>query len=230
MNADEVWGKLETIKRLAREVNEVEHILYGVDGAIDEAKERLVKIAVRQALNRRGIRNLDVPSEVYRELNNGDFSMAKVEEALKPLIEKADEVAFEQLLREASRLLPLVWDENGVRPPRIDEIVKGRRLHLRVHWSYGSISFSSLEAIIALDKVIPALIGRKPASRVKPMGIYDLIFNLRDSLIDYSQARQYVLDNRYIEGFRIYKNGKFVVTFKKERNARRVARALIKYH
>ena len=227
MNVNEVWDKLETIKRLADEVNEAEYILYGVGEAVDKAKEKLVSIAVSQVLNRHGIRNLTVPDDVYRRLNGDGFSMARVEEALKPLIEKADDVALEQLLRKASHLLPPVWDKNGVRPPRVDEIVKGRKLHLRVYWSYGSVSFSSLEYIMALDKVIPALIGRKPASKVKPMGIYNLILNFGNSLIDYSQARQYVLDNRYIEGFRIYKNGKFVITFKKERNARVVAKALI---
>jgi len=226
MEVDEIWSRLKAIRSLAEEVNAAENILYGVEKEIEKAKERLVRIAVGRVLDRYGIRNLKVPREAYGEIYKGEITMARVEEILKPLIETADDIALEQMLRSASRLVPQVWEEGGARSPRVDEIVKGRKLHLRVYWSYGNISFSSMEYILDLDKVIPALIGREPASRVKPMGIYSLIHDAW-SFVDYSQARQYVLDNRYIDGFRIYKNGKFVIVFKKERDARMIAKALI---
>jgi len=226
MKVDEIWSRLKAIRSLAEEVNAAENILYGVEEEIEKAKERLMRIAVSRVLDQYGIRNLEVPKEIYDEIRKGEIRMARVEEILKPLIEAADDAALEQMLQGASRLVPYVWEEDGARPPRVDEIVKGRRLHLRVYWSYGNISFSSMEYILALDKVIPALIGREPASRVKPMGIYSLIHDAW-SFGDYSQARQYVLDNQYIDGFRIYKNGKFVIVFKKEDDARMVAKALI---
>jgi len=238
---DDLWRKVQGISDIVKEVNnryreffkeeEWKPTLindYNVQLLITNAKGKLIDLAISHILSNYEIINVFIPDNVKRDLlKEKGFSYVKVKEAIKEYIENADDLAYRNLLADARSLLPTIWEEGkGVREPRIDEIVKKKKLILRIWWTYGSVSYNSLESLIALEKIMFMILGKEKPSKVATMGLVFQIKSWRGA--DYDQVRTYHFNNKYIEKFRIYKNGKLEITFKKELYAKKVAEALLK--
>jgi len=236
---NEIWSRVKEIEEIVKEVNERYKELYenehwkpeliskyDVERLINEAKESLVRKAVSLTLEKHGIRNIKIPESVFREFSEKEFDENEISECItKNYVEKAEEIAYKQILSKAKELLPTIWNENGRRKPRIDEIVKGRKLFLRVYWTWGSIDYKSLEEISALGKLIRIVLLKEEASKTDSRMV--MAIDSFRSHEDYSQARSYYYDNGIIKSFRIYKNGKFEVEFHKKSYAEEVAKALL---
>ena len=240
-NLDDLWRGIQSISDIANEVNNMYAKYfkdedwkptlidsYKVQLLMMESKRKLIDLAIIRILNEHGIINAVIPDKVKHDLLKEEgFSYVKVEEAIKEYIDNADDLAYRKILADARRLLPTIWEvDKGIREPRIDEIVKKKKLILRIWWNFGSVSFNSLEALTALGKIINIVLGKEKPSKAATIGLCYQVELFRGS--DYSQVRTYHFSNKYIEKFRIYKNGKLEITFKKESYAKRVAKALLK--
>jgi len=203
---------------------------YKVEELVKKAKRGLVELAVRLTFERHGVNNITVEESVVDKLTEGDFDEENISAYIKEnYVAKADELAFSEILNEARGLVPTFWDEQGWRrDATVEDLVKGRRLRLQVYWSYGNLSYHSEGEIIALEKLIGIVLGGKKPSNIGlgQGSMHSLLWKWR-TLEPYSQARKYVYVTDYINSFRVYKNGKFEIEFKKEEYARKVAEALI---
>jgi len=178
-------------------------------------------------LQRNDIWNLSISEEIYRRFEEqSGFDEVEIQRFLAEIISRADEEALNQLRDRANRLVPYIWDDGG-RKPTVNEIVKGKRLCLRLYWTFGKVSWDSIEAILSLEKLMSiALYDQKP-SKAEGWGIANMIEMFRGTLKDYNQAKKYTYSNDDTESIRIYKNGRFEITFKKEEYAKKVAKLLL---
>jgi len=238
---NQLWKEIQKITAITTDVNkrfkeaQLGEEKYKADLAselaarqmVQEAKEKLVRTAINRSLETHDVRNVLVDSDVQKKFVDAEgFNEKAIDRFIeKNYVENADALAFQQLLKEVKRLLPVFWDEKGQREPSVKDIVKGCKIVLHIYWSYGSIYDTS--QIVALEKLISMLLLKEKASKAEDLGMATIINMARAGVGDYAQAKSYVFDNRFIKGFRIYKNGKFEIEFKKEKYAKRVARALI---
>jgi len=241
---NKIWCKTKRLVAIAKEVNsEFKALLdladwgkeeykpdllgvYAIERMVTEAKGKLIKTAIDSALKKHDVRNLKVPQEVWDRFDKmPGFSEKQIEAYIvKNFVAKADEVAEEQLLKEAKRLVPWTWKEGeGTAPCKAEELVQGSKLTLNVYWSYESLNYDSIDRIRALEKLMNVIIYGVPASKAETLGLADLINAARETG---QQDRTYTWTNKLIEKFRIYKNGKFEIKFKKARNAKRIANVL----
>lgn len=197
---------------------------YKVEEIVREVKESLVYVALAQILAKHDIHNVTIPEEVRRKINDApEFSVEATEEAIKePYIAQADTEAHRQLIIAAQRLIPFPgWD----RKARLADVLKGRRLTLRVHWSYTWVDQDrNLTAFQILFKAHREGLAVSKCKLEHPT-MEQTIGQFRGK--DFAQARRYVYDDGIIEEFRIYKNGHLEITFKKEADAEEAAKILL---
>lgn len=199
--------------------------IYTVEQMVAEAKEQLIKAVINDTLKKHEVRNLKIPQEVWTKFyKKAGFSAKQIEAyIMKNFVAKADEVAMQQLLEEAKRLVPWIWEHGERKPPKADALVKGFKLTLDAYWSYGGVGYQELDHIRALEKIMNVVICGVPASKAETRNIADLISVARQA----GQARTYSLTmDKLIDKFRVFKNGKFEITFKKAQNAKRIANVL----
>jgi len=237
---NELWKDVKTIVAVATDANKrlaefykdetwkPELIsMYELERAIAKAKERLVDLAVKRTLEKHNIRNVQVSDEVKKKFLDGEeFDEEEIEKYIREnFVKNADELAYGEILRKAKNLLPLSWE----RKLKVSDIVKGNKLFLRLWWNYGNISLNSAEEIFALEQLIHVVLGKAKPSKVElsAVNMYRTIDSFRTYHEEFSQARKYTYTNKWIDGFRIYKNGKFEIRFKKESYAKKIAKALI---
>jgi len=235
MDLNQIWSQVKELERITKDVNEKYAELYenetwkpnltsefDIKKLVSKAKDGLVRKAVNLTLEKHGIRNIEIPENVFREFSEKEFDEKEIEERItKNYVENADRIAYEQILAKSKRLLPIRREQISV-----SDITKGRKLFLKVYWFYGSIHYESLEEVLALEKLINVIVLNENASKTSSNMAW-IIDSFRRPLEDFSQARIYHYDNGIIKSFRIYKNGKFEIEFHQKDYAEEVAKALL---
>ncbi len=231
-----IWKDIKLIQKLAEYINKDwekyskskldlinEHVL---EQEIKKAKSELVSLAIKNTLSKHNILNVTVSDKDRESLEKKDFDEKAIEEYIvENYVKKADELAFKEILSQARELLPRFWEGFKPRKPTINEIVKNKKLILKVYWYYTVIDWRDIGHINALDKLTRIVLRNiKPTQAIGRMGeIVDMV----DRYNDFAQAKLYEYGNGIIKSFRIYKNGKLEVLFYKEEDAKKIAEILI---
>jgi len=236
MNLNEYWQKLTVAKVELERLNEMWKKEYAgnfdlvrcYDMITKEAKSTLVRLAVKQTIEKHGIYNVEVSEEVISKLiEQPTFNTDDIEAAIKePYIGQADAEAQKQLITQARRLVPYpAFDKKAT----VQDIAKGRRLTLRVRWFYDNVDSQSYDELHAFQILLYSRLRNVPLSKCffNHASIGTVIENFRDSHKPFNQARAYVYDDGIIEGFRLYKNGHIEIIFKKEADAETAAKILL---
>ncbi|OYT30464.1 MAG: hypothetical protein B6U95_00025 [Thermofilum sp. ex4484_82] len=232
---NEIWKGVLSIKQIVEDVNRKYLELYRDNGdelpliseftinmLIRDAKSILIRKVMEQTLEKHGVTNIEVDEADVGRFLDKDFNIQEISQYIMDMyVKNADEIAYKRILSKAKKLRPK-WGADLT----LNDIVKGKKLVLRVWWHNGIISAEEYAKITALEKLINIVLNNEKPRNAKTMGISEMIY-MASHLYDYSQARNYVFDNEYISGIRIYKNGKFEIKFKKEDYARKVAKALL---
>lgn len=242
---NDLWKKVESLSAITWQINEQFNTKYeqdllsmpDIDRKVVGVKSVLVDKVIKETLKENEWPNVKIDSEMIESLERAPFDPKYIYKTITDTYTNdANSIAFEQLKELALRLIPNVRKEDGYgyRPPTIDDIVKGRQLRLRVYLSYGYIDWQKYEQICALEKIIRMQFTDTSAANVKPLTIATLLEKAyRENHADYSQVKKY--DYHYavngsknlIESFRLYKNGRFDITFTKKNYARMIAEALL---
>lgn len=232
-----IWNRIKQAEKDISEANEeykkfkAEYdiiSLYHIEPYIEEARKALIRLAIDETFKKNGIKNISVDqTEINDKFKEKEFKEQEIEEYItKRYMADADKTAYTQILNNVKRLIPTILNEN--RTPRkatIDDVLKGRRLILNIYWRYGSVDYDTMEKIDALEKLINITILNDKPSNAEGRFISEEIRIFRTSA-DYGQARTYVFDTDIIKCFKLYKNGKFEIQFKKAADARKVAEAI----
>jgi len=133
-------------------------------------------------------------------------------------------LSYEEILTKAKYLLPSLWDNHGRRKLTLDELVKGRKLVLNAFIE--SCYPNSREGLTALEKFAKIVLDDEDPTRVSSDEISTIYWHKRGD--DY--YRTYELQDKNIDKVRAYKNNKFLIYFKDEEKARKVATALLEEH
>jgi len=244
VSLDSIWSDVKRLTSITERVNkryaaffkEEEDVSYThrlispykVEDLVEEAKRYLVDLAIRLTFEKHSVNNVSVGKGVVEDLAEGEFDEGKIVAYIEEnYVKRADEIAYWEILIAARALVPRFWGEHGFRKTTVEDLVKGRRLILRVTWwrDLGILTHYSDQSIAALDKLIAVVLGGEKPSRARALevSIHHTLSMWRGD----SQARKYILETDYIKSFRVYKNGKFEIEFKREEYARKVAEALI---
>lgn len=241
MSLNDLWTRIKIAQGLIEKLNEDWEKLnanesytptlispYDFERAKEDAKKTLIKKAIRLTFEKYKVNNVTVSEQHISALMKAEFRAQSIESFLKTVyIESADSKALSEILKEAKRLTPYLGYEKKV---TVNDLVKKNKLKLRLFWSYESISFNSIEELRALEKLIDITVNGTKASKIKinpNANIAQVVSSFRGSYSEpFKEARSYVYDTPILEGFRIYKNGKIKITFKKAEDALKVAKVL----
>lgn len=158
--------------------------------------------------------------ELNKKYNELGFNLGFITEHIRlRYVARRETLSREEITSQARQLLPTLWGPSGRREPKLEDIQQGRKLVLRLYMeSIYSDKFKRLAAIEKLIKI--ALDGADPAI-------------VTDSNLStaYWKNEPYItreVQDPNIEKTRAHKNGKFLIYFKDEDKARKVAEALLK--
>lgn len=136
----------------------------------------------------------------------------------------------------SSKLVPYGYHMEGSREvwgktKSAKELVKGRFLRLRCYtWDgskYGGLrTYHAMDEAAALEKLIAVATQRKNPIDVQgdAVGISHHLWHERDPVEFYKKQE---VTHRSVKSFRFFKNGTLQIEFKKERDARKVAKLLL---
>ena len=127
----------------------------------------------------------------------------------------------EEILAKARYLLPSLWDNHGSRKPTLDELVKGRKLVLQAYMD--SYYPNSRTGLTALEKLAKIVLDDEDPTTVSADKISTIYW--QKSGDDYYRTHE--LQDKNIEKVRAHKNNKFLVYFRDEEKAQKVAKALL---
>lgn len=232
-----VWNEIKKLREGVNRINDIYkkesgydfHLIseYSVEQMIKEARSQLVELAVKKTLEKYNIHNVSVSVEDKEKFEEGEFDEKCIENYIvKRYIGNADELAFKEIVSQARELLPALWDGIDRKELKVEDIVKNKKLVLRVYWNYEFLDWRCCGYINALDKLINIIIkGEKPSCVSAGMG--DMVYSASTHSADFAQAKPYVYDNGVVKSLRIYKNGKLEVQFYREEDAKKVAEVLV---
>ena len=241
MSLNDIWRSLkgvlqniESINKAWENLNANENYMptliskYKFEHELRDAQKTLTKTAIRLTFEKHGVNNVTVPESEIEALTKEDFNQTIIEAyIIQHYVKIADDKAYSEILKKAKRLTPYLGYEKKT---TVNDLVKKNKLKLRLFWSYEFISFNSIEELRALEKLIDITINEtKPSeTQLNPnANMVQTIALFRGSWNEpKKEARSYVYDTPILEDFRIYKNGKIEIRFKKAVDALKVAKVL----
>ena len=199
---------------------------YSIEQQIKYAKSKLIDLAIERILDEYNVKNVSISDKDKESFKEKDFDENAIKEHIvENYIKKADELAFKEILSRARELVPRFWKDYEPRKPTIDDIVKNKKLVLRVYWYFEHLDWNTIQSLNALEKLMYVVVmNTRPSQAEARIG---KILNIMWDSQGYAQARHYIYVNGVIDSFRIYKNGKAEFRFHKEEDAKKVAEVLL---
>ena len=157
--------------------------------------------------------------ELNKKYSELGFNLGFITEHIRlRYVARREILSREEITSQARQLLPTLWGLGGRREPKLEDIQQGRRLVLCLYMeSFYSDKFKRLAAIEKLIKI--ALDGADPAIVTDS--------NLSTAYWKNEPYITHEVQDLNIEKTRAYKNGKFLIYFKDEDKARKVAETLL---
>jgi len=202
------------------------HKDYELEAMIKKIRDELIEFTVKKE-GRANCPNITINvakimERVSKKYGQLGFSSIFIKNYIKTYyIKKSDKLSYEQILQKAKKTLPVIWRDHGRKKTELDDIWEKDKLKLRVYW--GVYTYENETMLGAIEKLTKIVIeGESPTTVIA--GELSEIFSSRDEEV-YQTHQIY---GKNIIKARPYKNGKFLLWFKNERTARKVAEALIR--
>ena len=228
---EEYWKQLEEILDKIQELHEkfmkefsvdkIESIFYPITREKIHYKkilDILARLVIRATTSSLNI-NINV-SEIKEKLKEFKDIQKVVEYINDKYIKHADEIAFNQILERARKLLPL--------NPSIEQILKGNKLILRHYCNLRDPApylGDFLNSATALEELAIIVLKQERPSTVHPCyDIFNTYWNLDPQTI--TEKKQLPPGNP-IRAVKLYKNGRVDFWFETPEDARKVAEVLI---
>lgn len=202
------------------------HKEYDLETMIKDMRDKLIKFTVNKE-GRASCPNITIDvakimERVSKKYGQLGFSSIFISNYIKThYLKKSDKLSYEEILREARKTLPVVWTHYKRKKIELEDIWEKDKLILRVYC--GGYSYNNQMTLGAIEKLTKIVIGRESPTTAEA-GRLSEIFSSRGEEV-YTTHQIY---GRNIVKARPYKNGKFLLWFKNERTAKKVAEALIR--
>ncbi len=230
-----VKGFLKVLHKVNREFIEEEaveedyynpfHKDYELEAMIKEIRDKLIEFTVKKE-GRANCPNVtinvaQIMERVSKKYGQLGFSSIFITNYIKiHYLKKSDKLSYEEILQEARKTLPVIWN-HGRKKIELDDIWEKDRLKLRVYW--GTYTYENQTMLGAIEKLTKIVIEEESPTTVIA-GQLSGMFSSRSEEV-YTTHQIY---GKNIVKARPYKNGKFLLWFKNEKTARKVAEALIR--
>lgn len=191
---------------------------------VAEIRKNLISFLVRQ-LNTELCPNVtisedDIEKELTEKFGELGFSAHFIHHHIQAnFVTRSVILSYQEILTKARYLLPTFWNSHERREPTLDDILEGRKLSVRAYMN--SYSSNSRDGLTALEKLVKIILDDEDPTRVSADQI-STVYNTGD---DSYGVRE--LQDKNIEKVRAHKNNKFLVYFKDEEKAQKVAQALL---
>ncbi len=234
---EKVKAFIETLGQINRDFNIEQGIiedysgpfrqLHELESLVAQVRKNLIYFVVRH-LNTELCPNVTISeSDIEKELTekfgelgfNADFIHHHIQANFAT---RSATLSREEILEKARYLLPTLWAEHGRREPTPEDILKGRKLVLNAFIESGYPN--SRDGLIALEKLVKTVLDDEDPTTVSADEISTIYWHKTGD--DY--YRTYELRDKNIEKVRAHKNNKFLIYFKDEEKARKVAEALLR--
>ena len=183
---------LDTLKEINREFIEEErikeeysspfHESYQLERLIKEIRDRLVDFTVEKE-HSANCQNITINvSEIREKLNKKygqlGFSSTFIVNYIKThYLKKSDKLSYEEIFREARKMLPVIWIDYGRKKIELDDIWEKDKLKLRVYW--GAYTYENRTMLGAIEKLTKIVIEDESPTTVIA-GEFSGIFSSRD--------------------------------------------------
>ncbi len=199
---------------------------YDLERLVAEIRKNLIHFLVRQ-LNTELCPNVtiseeDIDKQLTEKFGELGFSAHFIHHHIQAnFVTRSDALSREEIFTKARYLLPTVWACHGRKELTLDDILKGRKLVLNAFIE--SCYPNSRDGLTALEKLAKIVLDDEDPRRVSADEISTIYWHKTGD--DY--YRTYELHDNNIEKVRAHKNNKFLVYFRDEEKARKVAQALL---
>jgi len=240
---DDIWTELKAVQNKFDAMNELWHTFttktstliykHEVERPLKSAKKQLIRKAIQLTLTKHHVSNITIQEEHIDLLMKQEFKQGEIEAfTIEHYVKDADSKAYNEMLKEVKHLVPNIEEPKyHYRKATVEDLVRKNKLGLRIYWSFESVSLDSLRRLKTLTKLIMVVTSDvKPSEVCLDHTIGDTVDSFRGSFSQpKNEARKYTYDKNVpiLEGFRIYKNGKLEITFKKGEDALKMAKALV---
>jgi len=229
-----VKGFLETLKEINKQFVEEEgieedyyspfHKDYELEAIIKKTRDELIEFAVKKEHQTYcpniTINVAEITEKVNKKYGALEFSSTFIKNYIRThYLKKSDKLSYEEILQEARKMLPTIWVKFGQRKVKLEDILQKNRLSLKLYW--GSYSYENSTRLAAIEKLTKIVIEGESPTTVRATQLS--IRYQGDELY-----RTHEIYGKNIVKARPYKNGKFLLWFKDEETARKVAEALIR--
>jgi len=239
-NIDKKYRKVKGLLKVLHEVNReftaeegIEENYYGpfhkeydLEAMIKEIRDKLIEFTV----NKEGqancpnitINTAKIMERVSKRYGQLGFSSIFISNYIKThYLKKSDKLSYEQILQEARKTLPVIWTHYTRKKIELKDIWEKDKLKLNVY--RGDYSYKNETRLGAIEKLTKIVIGGESPTTAEA-GELSGIFSSRGEEV----YRTHQIHGKNIVKARPYKNGKFLLWFKNERTAKKVAEALIR--
>jgi len=203
------------------------HENYQLERVVSEIWDKLVDFVVEKERsakcpNIRSINIREIKDRLIKKYGVLGFSSTFISNYIKNhYLKKLDKLSYEEILREARKTLPVIWIKHGRKKIELEDIWEKDKLILKVY--FGGYSYKNQTTLGAIEKLTEIVMEGESPTTAKA-GELSAIFSSRGEEV----YRTHQIYGRNIIKARPYKNGKFLLWFKNERTARKVAEALIR--
>lgn len=201
--------------------------LYELQNLVADVRNNLISFLVRH-LNTELCPNVtiseeDIEKELTEKFGKLGFSAHFIHHHIQAnFVTRSDMLSHEEILTKARYLLPTIWGCHGRKELTLDDILKGRKLVLNAYME--SYSSNSRDGLTALEKLVKIVLDEQDPTAVSADQISTVYWHNTGD--DYYRTRE--LQDKNIEKVRAYKNNKFLIYFKDEEKAQKVAQALLR--
>jgi len=231
-----VRGFLDTLNKINKEFMEEEtipedyyspfHESYQLERVVSEIWDKLVEFVVEKERSAKcpniKINPGEIKDRLIKKYGVLGFSSTFISNYIKThYINKSDKLSYEEIFREARKTLPIIWGNHTRKKIQLDDIWEKDKLKLRVY--FGGYSYKNQTMLGAIEKLTKIVMKGESPTTAKA-GELSGIFSSRGEEV----YRTHQIYGRNIVKARPYKNGKFLLWFKNERTAKKVAEALIR--
>lgn len=202
------------------------HESYQLERVVSDIWDKVVEFVVEKERSAKcpniSINPGEIKDKLIKKYGVLGFSSTFISNYIKThYINKSDKLSYEEILREARKTLPVIWGNHTRKKIQLDDIWEKDKLKLRVYW--GAYTYENQTMLGAIEKLTKIVIEGESPTTVRAEELSG-IFSSRNEEV----YRTHQIYGKNIIKARPYKNGKFLLWFKDERTARKVAEALIR--
>lgn len=205
------------------------HKGYELENLIADVRKNLISFLV-QKLNTELCPNVtiiasDIDKQLTEKFGELGFSADFIHHHIQAnFVTRSAALSEEEILTKARHLLPILWDHSERKKLTLDDILKGRKLVLNAYME--SYYANSRDGLTALEKLVKIVLDDEDPTTVSADKISTIYWQKTGD--DYYRTHE--LQDKNIEKVRAHKNNKFLIYFKDEEKARKVATALLEEH